>query len=236
MHLTARNADAETIMHVGTGGRETSHKVYMGSLSEARRGPQAFTGTFPPDYVLRAHFHLCDQFQIFIDGEASIGHVQLMPVTVQYADSSTTYGPIKVGPAGMTFYNFRAHSDVTAHFMPGSKDKMEHRRGRLITVRTRLDGKRDTARGFECRNTMIELDSDGLAAHEVVAGPDTTLLERNVTGSGLFQLVVHGSISIGEGAPLVEREVSFVPAGDRVPARQAGADGVHLLELQLPAL
>jgi hypothetical protein len=217
-------------------GRSVHVRTFLGSSSKAQRGPQAFSVEFTPGHVIGAHFHSSDQFQVFVSGRSRVGKLDLDPVTVQYADSSTTYGPIYVSDdEPMVFYNFRAHSDIGQHYMPGSRDKMVHDRGRLIHVRADLRLGEDLQPNAVARLTLIELAEDGLAAYETRASASTVLPRETVGGSGCFGLVLDGSMLV-DGVPVTRDGVAFAAAGDQQPVRRAGPDGLRLLELQLPAL
>jgi hypothetical protein len=207
-------------------------KQYIGSLTRLHRGPQAFTSTFPPGYVIAPHFHRTDQVQLFVDGSASIGPHPLDPVTLHYADGFTAYGPIVVGESGMTFFNLRARCDVGAHWMPESRKQLERPAGRSLTVACRLSLDSDVA---SLRlETLIDLCDDGLAVYEAVARPGVALLDAVAGGNGRFQVVLAGSV-VMDDTELAERAVAYVHAGERFPLRRAGADGVHLLEMQFPS-
>ena len=55
--------------------------------------PQAFLVIQPPGAVTPAHFHEPNQFQVFVEGDGRIGAHPTAPLTVQYANGHTPYGP-----------------------------------------------------------------------------------------------------------------------------------------------
>jgi hypothetical protein len=205
---------------------------YIGTAAKRQRGPQAFRIDLPPGHVINPHFHRSDQYQVFIGGHAMYGDkYDLDPVTVHYADKYSPYGPLIAGDDGYTMFNLRAHAETGAYYMPGSRDKIEMRGGRHITVRNRhgIDHATDTS----MVEALVEPHPDGLAVDEIVAGPGCAIGNRLAVGSGCFQLVIDGELEL-EGVTLGKRSVAFAPAGQRFAARRAGPAGVHFLELQFP--
>jgi hypothetical protein len=67
--------------------------------------PQGFLVMQPPGAVTPAHFHEPNQFQVFVEGDARIGHRSATPLTVQYANGHTPYGPIVALDAGVTYFH-----------------------------------------------------------------------------------------------------------------------------------
>src|SRR5258708_1099195 len=47
-----------------------------------------------PDSVIRAHFHIANQFQVVVAGEGTFGRFVARPISVQYSGAYTGYGPI----------------------------------------------------------------------------------------------------------------------------------------------
>jgi hypothetical protein len=205
----------------------------LGKRSELERGPQALWVWHPPKWVIDPHFHLSDQFQVVVQGDAKIGKKGMPLGTVQYMDGFTPYGPIVCGDEGMTFVFLRAHSDIGAYYMPGAKEAMKRRAGRSVAPVMQFYGG-DVAPGCTLTRTLIESQADGLAGHEVLAAPGVSLpLNRVALGAGCFQLIIRGSLrSVDKELP--PDSCTFTPPGELFPARTAGKEGVHLLELQLP--
>ena len=49
-----------------------------------------------------------NQFQLFVDGQGTIGPEQIRPITVHYAGAYTGYGPIMSGPQGLKYFTIRS--------------------------------------------------------------------------------------------------------------------------------
>jgi hypothetical protein len=182
--------------------------------------------------VIEPHFHPIDQFQIFVRGtDLKLGKHVCEPVAVHYTDGYTPYGPITWGEGGMAFFNLRARADTGAHWMPGSREKLARRAGRSETVHCGLADPA-TAQGAEQQVLIAEHD-DGLFAFGMVAGPGVELPEDVVGGAGRYELVLAGELEL-EDETLPAHSLLFVSAGDRLPARRAGAAGAHVLTVQSP--
>jgi hypothetical protein len=216
---------------IETPGGLVHAKNYLGATDSFDRGPQAFRTIFAPHHVIAPHFHRVDQYQIFVTGTATIGQTQVEPVTVHYADGFTPYGPIRVADQEMSFFNLRAFADRGAYWMPGSRDRLERRAGRVRTARTTLS--REDNAGSMRLSAVINQEPDGLFAAEIVAGPGMALADSTAGGSGRYQLIIAGSIDM-PGAALPGYSVAFASPGTCLAGRRAGPQGVHFLELQLP--
>ena len=108
----------------------TYHRIdYLASLPGAGE-PQAFLVEMPePGSVIPPHFHREDEFQVVVAGNGSLGKHALEGVAVHFADAYTPYGPIRVGPAGLTFFTLRARADPGAEYMPDPAPGWRGKRG-----------------------------------------------------------------------------------------------------------
>ena len=227
--------EADHIQKIGKDGNPMRIVNFFGSESHVARGPQGFLSELIADRVLAPHFHTVDQYQIVARGAAAFGKHEVDPYTVHYVDAFVPYGPITAGPKGMSYFNLRARSDVGAHYMPQQRDDMPPQRapGRSFTEHTRLRlGSGGAAIQIE---QLIPLHDDGLVAYEVVASAGTRLPDELVGGSGRYQLVLGGTLAIDDRTLPVESCV-WASAGSVLTRRTAGAEGLHLLQVQLPAM
>jgi hypothetical protein len=231
MLTVTRPEETEQLVRTTPEGATIRVREFIGSVSHLHRGPQAFFSAFEPGYVIDPHYHLGDQFQIFVEGSSRIADHRLDPVTVHYSDAYTAYGPIICGDHGMSFFNLRARCDLGAEYMPASRKGMHIRGGRSITAhcRMRLGDDVPTMR----LETVIDLHEDGLAAYEILAAPGVRLLDAPAAGNGRFQIVLDGSLEM-DGETLPRHSVAAIGAGDRFGPRAAGGEGAHVLEVQFP--
>jgi hypothetical protein len=209
---------------------------YFGGISgdgkAAQRGGQAFLNEFVPGHVIKPHFHVVDQFQIVVKGSATLGKHMLRPVAIHYTDAYTPYGPIVVQDDGMAFFNFRSRVDPGAQFMPEFRDRMPRTAGRTLYGDTQLQ--LGAAAGSTRVDSIVEEQEDGLGVYEIVAAPNARLKDDLIRGGIRFGLVIDGSLEL-EGNSLPRDSVVLGDPGDVLRGRRAGAQGLHLLECQLPA-
>jgi hypothetical protein len=213
-------------------GDAKSSRAFIGDKKQIHRGPQAFVNDFRQTHVIDPHFHMVDQFQIFVRGTLRIGKQHLNAVTVHYTDAFTPYGPIVCDEGGMTFFNLRARADVDAHWMPESRERMVRRAGRHRVAECRLQETSDA--GFAQQSVLVGPEDDGLCVLLTVAGPDKQLPDAVAGGAGRYELVLSGTLAVGSRT-LPAHSLLFAPAGERLPARRAGDAGVQLLTAQPPS-
>jgi hypothetical protein len=212
-------------------GEVRGNAKYFGDNRKLDRGPQGFLVDYGPHFQIDPHFHLVDQFQLFCRGSATIGKHVAVPMTVHYTDAFTPYGPIIGGEDGFAFFNFRSRADIGAHLMPASREELVRHAGRTMTETTRL--RLADATDHLRAETLIEPCEDGLAATEIVAGPGVRLPDELVRGSCRYELVLDGVLE-HSGRRLAKDSAILASGGDLLTDRRAGAEGVHLLQVQLP--
>jgi hypothetical protein len=230
------SADTVTVQHFEASeasGMAYDSTEFMGAIGGMQRGPQCYRNAVPAHFVIEPHFHLIDQFQIFMHGTLQHGKTtyRLDPALVHYTDGFTPYGPFKAGDEGFSWFNLRPRADFGARFMPQSREELARRAGRAMSIPTRFRIE-DRVEGVTTA-ALIEPTEDGLAAYEIIAEPDAALLNETASGSGRYLLVLGGSLCLDDTA-LPPESVVFVSAGDRLALRRSGPTGLHLLELQLP--
>ncbi len=205
---------------------------FFGQVEVQLRGPQCFRAKVPvAGHVIRAHFHPVDQFQVVVGGGGTIGRHPYDPISVHYVDSYTPYGPVTMGDAGLEWFTFRTHADVGAFYVPESREFQRRRAGRFAEVALAPTRPVPDARSVVISSVIEEAD-DGLAAFELVAGPDAGIKQSTARGSGRYELVLAGSLIVDDKS-LALHSVMFSGPGERLVGR-AGPDGVRLLSLQLP--
>lgn len=200
--------------------------------------PQGFLVEQPPGSVTLPHFHETNQFQVFVDGIGSMGKHAAQPLTVQYANGHTPYGPIKATETGVTYFTLRQRWDPGAKYMPGARDKLE--KG---NQRTRLKGNIPLTSEAECAalaepaaETIFEREEDGMAAWLYRFGQDATATMPNAAGTGGQYLVVAaGELSHG-GKTYEKWSTLFVTADEPAPLISSTSAGLDLLVLQFPPM
>jgi hypothetical protein len=198
--------------------------------------PQGFLVIQPPGAVTPAHFHEPNQFQVFVEGNGRIGAHPTTPLTVQYANGHTPYGPIVASESGVKYFTLRQRWDAGAKYLPASRDKLvkgNHRARVKGGLKVATDEDR-AARREQLVETVFPKEADGLAGWLYRLGPGHTCnLPAPADGGGQY-LLVTGGVMVADGAELPLHSVAFVSPDEdacRVVASQAGLD---LLVLQFP--
>ncbi|MCW5603105.1 MAG: hypothetical protein KIT18_00945 [Burkholderiales bacterium] len=192
------------------------------------------------DETIVSHFHAVDQFQVFVAGSGSLGRHNAQPITMQYVDRYTGYGPIQAGPQGLSYLVLRAQTDSGAVYLnkPGYREKLRpsKKRNRLsgpivLSTEPVLASRREVA-----MEPLLEAKDcvDGVAAFMLrlgagmsVTGPDPS------TGSGYYVLVLNGGLEqTGENLPLWS--MIFVDSNEPSFEICAGAKGLEALIMQFP--
>ena len=183
--------------------------------------------------VAAAHFHMQDQFQVFVEGAGSrLGADVLQPIVVQYADACSPYGPIVCGPQGVAFFVFRLQHDQGAFVMPESRKKMTGKPGRIVLANVPPASSKVPEGGVEA---LVAPHADGLAVYRLAAGGNGRVtLPAPSTGGGQYVLVASGSVRAGDGELLPAKSCFFVSPDDEPLELSADKDGFNAVLVQFP--
>lgn len=253
MIVMRSGADAETprSQHVNAKGDIGWATAYFGAKSVTDPGTPAEppVGVFHPTaylievgagFVSYPHFHVADQFQVFVGGSGTLGTHELGGITVHYTSAYSPYGPICAGPDGTTWFTLRNSWDSKLHYMPESREELR-RSGRRPRTATEAaleplgDGALTRATDATC-SVLFPFDEDGLGAwqHRVPPGAMVTDLAPN-SGGGQYWLVLGGEgVVVGKVVPRFG--FVFLAPDDPPIAMTAGARGLEVLALQFPTL
>ncbi|MFT5507451.1 MAG: hypothetical protein ACI89J_000515 [Hyphomicrobiaceae bacterium] len=200
--------------------------------------PQGFLVEQPPGSVTLPHFHETNQFQVFVDGIGSMGKHAAQPLTVQYANGHTPYGPIKASETGVKYFTLRQRWDPGAKYMPGARDKLS--KG---NQRTRLKGNiplsSDAERAALAQpaiETIFEREDDGMAAWIYRFGAGGNCEMPSPAGTGGQYLVVASGELLHDGKIYDKWSTLFVTADEPAPSLTASDAGLDLLVLQFPPM
>jgi hypothetical protein len=226
----------------GTGIEHWAIAFFGNRGPEVKDEPEALMTEMSADETIVSHFHAVDQFQIFVAGSGALGRHDAQPVTLQYIDRHTGYGPIQAGPLGLSYIVLRAQTDVGAVYLnqPGYREKLKpsKKRNRLsgplpLSTEPVLINRSEMA--LERLPLLQDEDlTDGAEAFMLRLGANmsTTGPDPKAAG-GYYVLVVNGSLHRdGEDLPLW----SILFAGrDETPLElRAGPKGVEALIMQFP--
>ena len=204
---------------------------YIGEPGRIDANPQAFLVVRPyAGARIEPHFHDVDQFQVVVAGDGRIGKKEVRPITFQYADAYTPYGPIVGRDEGISFFTLRNAASGGHWSMPGNRHNMPCRAGRniegLFDVGTLVLKPKETR-----REELMAPQEDGVAAVGLRLGPSAEMDGLATDGNGQFYLVCAGSL-IQDGKELPDQSVIRVDAGEPTPRFIAGSEGAEVLALQ----
>jgi hypothetical protein len=246
MIYTQSGADAlakrDVIISPGTGIPHWG-TVFFGPRSSTDRapGPQATMSELNPNEAVVPHFHGVTMFQLFVGGSGTLGkkEIPLEPITVQFKDHHTAYGPVVAGPQGLAFMALRMYTGDSAPVYldkPGYKEKLKPSKRRNLTsapVKTSIEPVLK-ARKEVVWEPLFEKSDDGMAAHVVrlganmsVSGPDPR------AASGYYVFVINGSLK-HQGKELPLWSMVVVEPTEEAFQIQAGDKGLEVLVLEYP--
>jgi hypothetical protein len=198
--------------------------------------PQGFLVDQPPGAITLPHFHETNQFQVFVEGVGSMGKHRARPLTVQYANGHTPYGPITASETGVKYFTLRQRWDPGAKYMPGARELLAKGNQRTrLKAEIAITGTADRASlASPLTETIFQREDDGLAAWIVRfgAGQDADMPDATGTG-GQYLLVADGELLLS-GKAFEKWSTVFVTADEAPPRIAAGDKGLDLLVLQFP--
>ena len=223
-----------TIKQTKNAGGNGERHGYIGQSGELSVGPQAFLVVRPfAGARIEPHFHDVDQFQVVVEGDGRIGKKVVRPVTFQYADAFTPYGPIVGNEHGFAFFTFRNIASGGFWAMPGNRQHMPGRPGRNIEGVFELADSMPAA-GDVVREALMPTQDDGVDAVGIRMGPGAVASGLPAGDKGQFYLVCAGSIEAGTKV-LPTHSMVRVEPGDTTIDMVAGDAGAHVLALQFAA-
>lgn len=201
---------------------------------------QAFRLDLNADQVLDAHFHIVDQFQVFIEGTGTIGRDTAGPIVVHYADHHTGYGPLIASELGMTYLTLRPKTDAGLVFLrePKVREKLQptkrrHRMSKPVVLSTEPVLRNRTEVIIEDA-LEAQADDEGIAVKVIRMGPGLAAQAPAVANSGgEYLIVLNGSIEF-EGAMLGKYSLIFVRANEEPPVLTAGPEGAEVMATRFP--
>jgi len=205
--------------------------------------PQAYIVDQDPATVVEPHYHQCEQWQVVVQGEGTLGRYAVKPIALHYTDPYTAYGPIRPSEgARVAYFSMRAKSDVGAQYLhkPGMKEAMKPSRRRFLLVDPDKVGLTPppvlAAMSGARTDVLIERYDDGVTAEIVRMGPgERASCLDPATGGGQYLLVVNGAI-VHDGATLPYCSCVFVSPDDAPATLEAGPAGAEVMVLQYPRL
>ena len=215
-------------------GRNIIHN-YFGVQQRLAVGPQAYLVDMPDEGSrISPHYHDVDQYQVVVGGDGVIGPHPLRPVTFQYADAYTPYGPIIASKDGLTFYTLRM-APSGGHFdIPAARHLMKAKPGRSIAGTFALREPKDKTPAGQCVvESLHPPEPDGITAVGIRLGARATGSGIPSDAGGQYCIVCSGEV-VHEGRHYPRLSLILVEAGEAAPVFTAGALGAEVIVVQFP--
>lgn len=192
--------------------------------------PQAFIVEQEPNYTLDPHFHVANQFQLFIAGEGWMGKARLGAFAVHYAQAYTPYGPIVAGDKGLHYMTLRNGWDGGPRYMPKHREELRasgRPRRHLGPTPIELGAAQPVCEIFPVADDGLGGWIYRVPAERATSGPDPR------SGGGQGWVVADGTLVL-DGAELPRLSCLFVGPDDEPPAVTGGRNGAEMIVLQFP--
>ncbi len=165
----------------------------LAGKSRSGMDPQAYLVHQQPDWEFIPHFHLEEQFQVFVGGDGAIGRHELAPITVHYASREAGYGPLIAGKEGLSYFTLRAMSDDGLWPLPEKREIMQSGlQKKQLTIENVQSGAADAG----TLRPILEASSEGLAGWWLKMDQASPWPEvDHGEGGGTFYLVLDGVVN-----------------------------------------
>lgn len=206
-------------------------------------GPQATMSDMNAHETIVPHFHGTTQFQLFVAGSGTIGarKTPIAPLTVQYKDHHTAYGPVIAGAQGLSFMALRIKTGNSAPVYldkPGYREQLRpSKRRNLLSSPVAFS----IAPVLEHRTEVAweplfqaEAIGDGMAAYVVRLGAGMTTPGPDPRRAGGYYVFVGNGTLASNGAELPLWSMVVVEPNEDGFKIRAGRAGLEALVLQFP--
>lgn len=246
MIYTRSGADAlaqrRVIVSPGT-GIEHWGTVYFGPRSSTSHapGPQATMSELTANESIVPHFHGVSMFQLFLAGSGEIGNrgQKLQPLTIQFKDHHTAYGPITAGDYGLTFVALRmftGNSEPVYLSRPDARERLKPSKRRNLAsepVKFSIEPLMKS-RKEAIWETALKGD-DEMHAQVVRLGGNMKAMGPDPSKSGGYYVFVGNGSLVHDGQELGLWSMVVVERNEPPFTLQAGENGLEALVLEFPA-
>jgi hypothetical protein len=232
-HLTPVSSPGTGIEHWGSS--------YFGprySTAEISAGPQALMTQMCANETILPHFHGVAQFQIFPSGAGVMGKTEVRPLSLQYKDHHSAYGPLVAGAHGLTFIALRNRIGDSAPVYlskPGYREKLKPSKRRNwvsphIALSTRPVLQHRKATSWE--PIFEQAIDDEMSAQVLRLGAGMSALGPDPrSGGGYYVFVANGTLRM-PGESLPPWSMVFVESTESALEIKAGDLGLEALVMQ----
>ena len=213
------------------------------SSTTVAAGPQATMSEMNANETIVPHFHGITQFQIFAAGHGKIGRGgdTLQPLTLQYKDHHTAYGPVVAGPQGLTFMALRIKTGDSAPVYldkPGYRDKLRPSKKRNLisppvglSIEPVLRSRQEAA--WEPLFAAHDI-KDEMAAHMLRLGAGMAADGPDPKKSGGYYVFVANGSLVWAGKDFARWSMLVVEPNEDAIEIRAGGQGLEALIMQFP--
>ena len=197
--------------------------------------PQVILSSPDPLGRVRPHYHPTHQFVVVLEGSGSMGREPLKPGIFEYTDKNTAYGPVSIGPEGLSFINCRQVGNQELYPMPESRHIIPRPQGRQKIADAndvpyqviKLPGSGESV-GYKL---LIGSEEEGPWAEIFKVGPGQTLqIPARTEELGQYHLVLEGELMVG-GEVLGQWSVRYVQGMGASSSAEVGSSGVTVAVL-----
>lgn len=208
------------------------------STIEVSSGPQALMTQMAADETILPHFHGVAQFQIFPSGAGMMGKTEVRPLSLQYKDHHSAYGPLLAGPHGLTFIALRNRIGDSAPVYlskPGYREKLKPSKRRnwisphlSLSTRPVLQHRKTVA----WENVFEQEIKDEMSAQLLRLGADMSAMGPDPKGGGGYYVFVANGTMQANGQTLPPWSMVYVEPTESAFEIRAGSIGLEALVMQ----
>jgi len=222
--------------HEHDNGLKYERHDYFSPEKDPELSPQSYLIKQLAKVVNPLHFHMQNQFQVFIEGSGQFGKHPINPYVVHYAGAYTGYGPIIAGNHGLHYLTLRCSHDFGAKFLPA---QMTHfKKGpkyHFTSASIPLDSLKELQQIAHpmLEDIHVEIKTN-LAIRVLKMPPESSYqLEVPELSAGIFLVMMQGSILEGTET-LTKNESIFVSHATNHYLIKTKLQSAQILVLQMP--
>ena len=222
---SANGVDA-SVLEYGT-QRFTRWNFIGADVPGARSGPNSIMLEAAPEFLGPPHYHLKDEYQIFLDSVGTFTNRPVKPpVTVQYNDAWSVYGPFSATEGRLRWLTLREVLDPDgAQWIsdPATREKRKGHEGRQFMVH--VGG---TPGVFGAPDLLYDR-GDGACVYRLALRPGQSAGGPDLKNSRAhWYVVAGGSIVVAGGTHPAPTQLR-VGGDEAVPEIQAGDEGADVV-------
>jgi hypothetical protein len=223
-------------LHEHSNGLKYYRYDYFKKEEDINLSPQSYLIKQLPNITNPTHFHIQNQFQVFVGGSGSFGRHPIEPYIVHYAGAYTGYGPIVASTEGLNYLTLRARRDPGAKFLPEQRDLFISGPRRHYTSRQFIPSDKSIINALKQPEfSWDHFDSEIRLGVGLLKMPSFSsyVVKPEKNSDGIFLVVIGGEISVFNERIGVNQNV-FISASE-ISLEIKTSDGyAELLVLQMP--